>query len=54
MKNLFRAFRLEDGLTPANSGEPRWDHRMMISLFERWMRDPSLALTYRLADALGK
>jgi len=27
---------------------------MMISLFERWMRDLSLALAYRLADALGK
>jgi len=27
---------------------------MMISLFEHWMRDPSLALAYRLADVLGK
>jgi DNA-binding XRE family transcriptional regulator len=26
----------------------------MISLFEHWRRDPSLALAYRLADALGK
>ena len=54
MKNLFRAFRLENGLTQQTLANRVGITRMMISLFEHWMRDPSPAMAYRLADALGK
>jgi DNA-binding XRE family transcriptional regulator len=54
MKNLFRAFRLENGLTQQTLANRVEITRMMISLFEHWMRDPSPAMAYRLADALGK
>jgi putative transcriptional regulator len=54
MKNLIRTFRLENGLTQQTLANRAGIPRIMISLFEHWRRDPSLALAYRLADALGK
>jgi putative transcriptional regulator len=54
MKNLFRSFRLENGLTQQTLANRVGITRMMISLFGHWRRDSSLALAYRLADALGK
>ena len=54
MTNSIRTFRLENGLTQQTLADRVGITRMMISLFEHWMRDLSLALAYRLADALGK
>ena len=54
MQNMIRAFRLENGWTQQILANRVGISRLMISLFEHWRRDPSLALAYRLADALGK
>jgi putative transcriptional regulator len=54
MQNMIRTFRLENGWTQQNLANRVGISRLMISLFEHWRRDPSLALAYRLADALGK
>jgi putative transcriptional regulator len=54
MKNLIRTFHRENGLTQQTLANRLGISRMMISLFEHWRRDRSLALAYRLADALGK
>jgi len=54
MKNMIRTFRLENELTQETLANRVGITRPMISLFEHWRRDPSLALAYRLADALGK
>jgi len=54
MQNMIRTFRLESGWTQQNLANRVGISRLMISLFEHWRRDPSLALAYRLADALGK
>jgi putative transcriptional regulator len=54
MQNMIRTFRLETGWTQQNLANRVGISRLMISLFEHWRRDPSLALAYRLADALGK
>jgi putative transcriptional regulator len=45
---------LENGWTQQLLANRVGISRLMISLFEHWRRDPSLALAYRLADALGK
>jgi putative transcriptional regulator len=54
MQNMIRTFRLENGWTQQILANRVGISRLMISLFEHWRRDPSLALAYRLADALGK
>ncbi len=54
MQNMIRTFRLENGWTQQVLANRVGISRLMISLFEHWRRDPSLALAYRLADALGK
>ena len=54
MQNMIRTFRLENGWTQQILANHVGISRLMISLFENWRRDPSLALAYRLADALGK
>jgi putative transcriptional regulator len=54
MENMIRTFRLENGWTQQILADRVGISRLMISLFEHWRRDPSLALAYRLADALGK
>jgi putative transcriptional regulator len=54
MQNMIRTYRLENGWTQQNLANRVGISRLMISLFEHWRRDPSLALAYRLADALGK
>src|SRR5271157_5970826 len=54
MKNMIRTFRSENGLTQQDLANRVGITRLMISLFENWRRDPSLALAYRLADTLGK
>jgi putative transcriptional regulator len=54
MQNMIRTFRLENGWTQQHLANRVGISRLMISLFEHWRRDPSLALAYRLADALGK
>ena len=54
MQNMIRTFRLENGWTQQNLATRVGISRLMISLYEHWRRDPSLALAYRLADALGK
>jgi putative transcriptional regulator len=54
MQNMIRTFRMENGWTQQILANRVGVSRLMISLFEHWRRDPSLALAYRLADALGK
>ena len=54
MQNMIRTFRLANGWTQQVLANRVGISRLMISLFEHWRRDPSLALAYRLADALGK
>ena len=54
MQNMIRTFRLENAWTQQILANRVGISRLMISLFENWRRDPSLALAYRLADALGK
>jgi putative transcriptional regulator len=54
MKNRIRMLRLVNGLSQRTLADRVGITRPMISLFEHWRRDPSLALAYRLADALGK
>ena len=54
MKNMIRTFRLKNGWTQQTLANRVGISRLMISLFEHWRRDPSLALAYRMADALGK
>jgi putative transcriptional regulator len=54
MQNMIRTFRMENGWTQQILANRVGISRLMISVFEHWRRDPSLALAYRLADALGK
>jgi len=54
MKNRIRFLRLEKGWTQQSLADRVGITRMMISLFEYWRRDPSLALAYRFADAFEK
>jgi len=54
MKNRIRFLRVEKGWTQHALANRVGITRMMISLFEHWRRDPSLALAYRFADAFEK
>ena len=54
MKNRIRFFRVERGWTQKALANRLGIARMMISLFEHWRRDPTLALAYRFADAFEK
>jgi putative transcriptional regulator len=54
MKNRIRFLRAEKGWTQQALANRVGISRLMISLFEHWRRDPSLALAYRLADAFEK
>jgi len=54
MKNRIRFLRVERGWTQQSLANRVGIARMMISLFEHWRRDPTLALAYRFADAFEK
>ena len=54
MKNRIRFLRVERGWTQQSLANRLGITRMMISLFEHWRRDPTLALAYRFADAFEK
>ena len=54
MKNRIRFLRVERGWTQRSLANRVGIARMMISLFEHWRRDPTLALAYRFADAFEK
>ena len=54
MKHRIRFLRVERGWTQQALANRVGITRMMISLFEHWRHDPSLALAYRFADAFEK
>lgn len=54
MKNRIRFLRSERGWTQQALANRVGISRLMISLFEHWRRDPSLALAYLIADAFEK
>jgi DNA-binding XRE family transcriptional regulator len=54
MKNLIRTFRLENRLTQQTLANRVEMTRMMISLFERWRRDPQLGPGFRLERELTR
>jgi len=54
MKNRIRFLRVEKGWTQRSLANRVGIARMMVSLFEHWRRDPTLALAYRFADAFEK
>jgi len=54
MKNRIRFLRAEKGWTQKALANRLGIAPMMISLFEHWRRDPTLALAYRFADAFEK
>jgi putative transcriptional regulator len=54
MKNRILFLRVERGWTQQALANRVGITRMMISLFEHWRRDPSLALAYRFADAFER